>query len=165
MLSKEDLEANNDRFWTTFTGSQLGATPARKLLVLTCMDARMDPLRMLGLRDGDAHIVRNAGGRASDDAIRSIVISQQLLGTRHVVVMHHTGCGLFNVTNDELRQRLRQTLGNRVGGIDFLPLGPDVRESVRRDVQSLRQHPLLASDTQVQGYVYDVATGRITAVD
>ncbi len=164
MLSKEEFEANNDRFWTTFTGSQLGAPPARKLVVLTCMDARIDPLRMLGLRDGDAHIVRNAGGRASDDAIRSLIISQQLLGTRQVVVIHHTNCGLFNVTNDELRQQLRKTLGNRVGGMDFLPLGPDVSESVRVDVQSLRQHPLLAPDTQVQGFVYDVATGRISVV-
>jgi carbonic anhydrase len=165
MLSKEELEANNDRFWTSFTGSQLGAAPARKLVVLTCMDARMDPLRMLGLRAGDAHIVRNAGGRVSDDAIRSLVISQQLLGTRQVVVIHHTNCGLFNVTNDELRQRLRPILGHGVGGLDFLPLGPDVTESVRADVKSLRQHPLLAPDTVVHGFVYDVATGRIAAVD
>lgn len=165
MLSKAELEANNDRFWTSFTGSQLASTPARKLLVLTCMDARMDPLRMLGLRDGDAHIVRNAGGRVSDDAIRSLVISQQLLGTRHVVVIHHTKCGLLNVTNDELRQRLRPILGHGVGGLDFLPLGPDVTDSVRADVNSLRQHPLLAPDTVVQGFVYDVATGRIAAVD
>jgi carbonic anhydrase len=165
MLSKEELEANNRRFSAAFTGGRLTAAPARKLVVLTCMDARIDPLRMLGLRDGDAHILRNAGGRASDDAIRSIVISQQLLGTRHVVVIHHTGCGLFNVTNDELRQKLAGTLGTKVAGMDFLPLGPDLRESVRADVQGLRQHPLLARDTPVQGYLYDVSTGRITAVD
>jgi len=116
------------------------------------------------LRDGDAHILRNAGGRASDDAIRSIVISQQLLGTRHVVVIHHTGCGLFNVTNDELRQNFSGALGAKVAGMDFLPLGPDVTASVCEDVTSLSQHPLLASDTKVHGYVYDVVTGRITAV-
>jgi carbonic anhydrase len=81
------------------------------------------------------------------------------------VVIHHTSCGLFNVTNDELQQKLRGPLGPDVVGIDFLPLGPDVRESVRADVQALRQHPLLAVDTEVHGYVYDVATGRITAVD
>jgi carbonic anhydrase len=165
MLSKEELEAKNRRFSAAFTGGQLGPTPARKLVVLTCMDARIDPLRLLGLRDGDAHILRNAGGRASDDAIRSIVISQQLLGTRHVVVIHHTGCGLFNVTNDELHQKLAGTLGTKVVGVDFLPLGPDVTESVAEDIKGLSQHPLLAADTRVHGYVYDVATGRITAVD
>src|SRR5215216_1251812 len=106
MLSKEDLEANNRRFSAAFTGGQLAANPARQLLVLTCMDARIDPLRMLGLREGDAHIVRNAGGRVSDDAVRSIVISQQLLGTRHVLIIHHTGCGLLNVTNEDLRRKL-----------------------------------------------------------
>jgi carbonic anhydrase len=125
----------------------------------------MDPLRMLSLRDGDAHIVRNAGGRVSDDAIRSIVISQQLLGTRQVVVIQHTKCGLLNVTNDELRQRLRGALGAKVAEIDFLPLGPDVTASVRADVKSLREHPLLAPQSEVQGYVYDVSNGRITPVD
>jgi len=165
MLSNDELEANNRRFSAAFTGGRLDSPPARKLVVLTCMDARIDPLRMLGLRDGDAHILRNAGGRASDDAIRSIVISQQLLGTRHVLVIHHTECGLFNVTNDELRQRFAGTLGPGVARMDFLPLGPDVRESVRVEVQDLRRHPLLAADTRVQGYMYDVSTGRITAVD
>jgi carbonic anhydrase len=165
MPSRDELEANNRRFSAAFTGGQLRAHPARKLVVLTCMDARMDPPRMLGLRDGDAHIVRNAGGRVSDDAIRSIVVSQQLLGTRQVVVIHHTGCGLFNVTNDELRRKLSGTLGGQVADMDFLPLGPDVTTSVREDVSKLSQHPLLAPDTEVHGYVYDVATGRITAVD
>jgi carbonic anhydrase len=165
MLSREELEANNRRFGASFTGGRLDSPPARKLVVLTCMDARIDPMRMLGLRDGDAHILRNAGGRASDDAIRSIVISQQLLGTRHVLVIHHTGCGLFNVTNDELQQKIAETLGPAVAGMDFLPLGPDVRESVRAEVDDLRKHPLLAADTHVHGYVYDVSTGRITPVD
>jgi carbonic anhydrase len=165
MLSKYELEANNSRFSANFTGGPLASTPARKLLVLTCMDARMDPQRSLGLRDGDAHVLRNAGGRVSDDAIRSIVISQQLLGTRHVVVIHHTRCGLLNVTNDELRQKIAGTLGTSVAGMDFLPLGPDVVESVREDVRRLRQHPLLAPDTRVDGYVYDVANGRIAPVD
>ena len=165
MLSKDELEANNRRFGASFTGGQLSSTPARKLLVLTCMDARMDPLRMLGLRDGDANILRNAGGRVSDDAIRSIVISQQLLGTRQVVVIHHTNCGLFNVTNDELRHKMSPTLARRVANMDFLPLGPDVTESVRADVKRLRGQPLLAEGSEVRGYVYDVSNGRITPVD
>jgi carbonic anhydrase len=165
MLNKDELQANNRRFGAAFTGGQLSSTPARKLLVLTCMDARMDPLRILGLRDGDAHILRNAGGRASEDAIRSIVISQQLLGTRQLVVIHHTKCGMLNVTNDELRQKVAASLGKSVDKLDFLPLGSDVVGSVRADVESLRRHPLLASGSEVHGYVYDVTNGRITPVD
>jgi carbonic anhydrase len=165
MLSKEDLESNNRRFASAFTGGQLSSTPARKLLVLTCMDARIDPLRALGLKDGDAHILRNGGGRVSDDVIRSLVVSQQLLGTRQVLVIQHTKCGLLNVTNDELRQRLSGALGAAVSKMDFLPLGPDVTASVRADVEKLRQSRLLAADSEVRGYVYDVSTGRIAAVD
>jgi carbonic anhydrase len=164
MLSKHELEANNRRYSAAFTGAQLSHIPARKLLVLTCMDARIDPLRVFGLRDGDAHIVRNAGGRASDDAIRSIVVSQQILGTRQIAVMHHTKCGLLNVTNDELRQRM-PALGSKAARLDFLPLGPDVTASVRADVRRLRDSGLLAPDSEVDGYVYDVSTGRISSVD
>src|ERR1051326_3555070 len=106
MLSEDSLAANNRRFSAAFTGAQLSHTPARKLLVLTCMDARIDPLPALGLAVGDAHVLRNAGGRVSDDAIRSIVVSQQLLGTRQGLVIHHTRCGLLDVTNEQLRERL-----------------------------------------------------------
>lgn len=165
MLSRDELEANNRRFSAAFTGGQLSSYPARKLVVLTCMDARMDPLRMLGLRDGDAQILRNAGGRVSEDVVRSLILSQQLLGTRHVLVIHHTKCALLNVTNDELRQTLRGTLGTHIVNLDFLPLGPDVAASVREDVARLHDTGVLASDSVVHGYVYDVTTGRITAVD
>jgi carbonic anhydrase len=165
MLSNDELEANNRRFSAAFTGGRLSSTPVRKMLVLTCMDARMDPLRLLGLHDGDSHVVRNAGGRASDDAIRSIIVSQQLLATRQVVVIHHTHCGLSNVTNAELRQRLSPVLGSKIAELDFLPFGPDVAQSVRDDVRGLREHPLLAPETKVLGYVYDVSNGRITRVD
>jgi carbonic anhydrase len=165
MLNKEELEANNRRFGAAYMGGQLSHVPARKLLVLTCMDTRMDPLRILGLRDGDAHIIRNAGGRVSDDAIRSIVISQQVLGTRQLVVMHHTRCGLLNVTNDELLQKMSPALRSNLSGIDFLPLGPDLNASVRDDVLRLRRHGLLSPESEVLGFVYDVATGRISRVD
>jgi carbonic anhydrase len=165
MLTKEDLEANNRRFSAAFTGGQLAGAPARRLIVVTCMDARIDPMRILGLRDGDAHILRNAGGRVSDDIIRSVIVSQQLLGTRQIVLMHHTRCGLLNVTNEELRQRLRPQLGASVDAIDFLPLGADPMASVREDVQHLRNSSALAPDSEVRGYVYDVTTGRITSVD
>jgi len=164
MLTNDELEANNRRYRAAFTGGRLASSPARQLIVLTCMDARIDPMRILGLRDGDAHILRNAGGRVSDDVGRSIVISQQLLGTRQIVVMHHTSCGLLNVTNEDLRQKLRPQLGASVDAIEFLPLGSDPADSVRRDVMALRNSTLLAKDSQVTGYVYDVSTGSITSV-
>src|SRR5438132_7835253 len=141
MLSRDELAANNRRFGAAFMGGQLSSTPARKMVVLTCMDARIYPLRALGLHDGDAHMLRNAGGRVSDDTIRSIVISQQLLGTRQVLVIHHTRCALLNVTNDELRHKLSAALGAKVAGMDFMPLGPDVAASVREDVSRLRSTP------------------------
>jgi carbonic anhydrase len=165
MLSKDELEANNRRFSAAFTGGQLSSTPSKKLLVLTCMDARIDPLRMLGLREGQAHILRNAGGRASEDAIRSIVVSQQVLGTRQILVIHHTKCGMLSVTNEELRRQFGATLGAVVQPIDFLPLGTDLQASVRGDVSRLRNSPLIARDSEVRGYVYDVTTGRISSVD
>jgi carbonic anhydrase len=163
MLSEHSLAENNRRFSAAFTGAQLSHTPARKLLVLTCMDTRIDPLPALGLAVGDAHVLRNAGGRVSDDAIRSIVVSQQLLGTRQVLVIHHTRCGLLDVTNEQLREKL-SSLGEGVNQIDFLPLGSDVTASVRGDVNRLRQHPLLAPDSVVQGYIFDVATGELKPV-
>ena len=163
MLSEDSLAEHNRRFSATFTGGQLSHLPARKLLVLTCMDARIDPLRILGLDVGDAHVVRNAGGRASDDAIRSIVVSQQILGTRQVLVIHHTRCGMLDVTNEQLREKL-SALGPSVQQIDFLPLGPDLTASVRGDVNRLRQHPLLAHDSVVLGYIYDVSTGQLRLV-
>jgi carbonic anhydrase len=164
MLSNEDLEANNRRYSAAFTGGGLASSPAQRLIVLACMDARIDPMRILGLRDGDAHVLRNAGGRISDDVVRSIVVSQQLLGSRRIVVMHHTRCGLLNVTNEELRQRLRPQLGADVDAIDFLPLGTDPADSVRHDVMELRKSSLLAPDSEVSGYIYDVSTGRIASV-
>ena len=100
------LEAN-ERYAVGLTKGELPPSPARRLAVLTCMDARLDPAKALGLAAGDAHVIRNAGGRASDDAIRSLVISQQLLGTREVLVIHHTDCGMLTVTNKQLRDRLR----------------------------------------------------------
>jgi carbonic anhydrase len=163
MLSEDSLAENNRRFSAAFTGAQLSHTPARKLLVLTCMDTRIDPLPVLGLAVGDAHVVRNAGGRASDDAIRSIIVSQQLLGTRQLLVIHHTRCGLLDVTNEQLRDKL-SSLGPDVKQLDFLPLGPDISASVRGDVNRIRQHPLLAPDSVVLGYIYDVATGELKPV-
>jgi carbonic anhydrase len=155
--------AANERYAAGFAKGDLPMPPARRLAVLTCMDARIDPAQALGLADGDAHVVGNAGGRASEDAIRSLVISQQLLGTREVLVVHHTDCGMLTFTNDQLRDRLRQTLGADATGIDFLPFG-DLEQSVRDDVAAIRASPLVPDDVAVRGFVYDVRSGRLREV-
>jgi carbonic anhydrase len=125
------------------------------------MDARLDPARALGLEEGDAHVIRNAGGRAAD-AIRSLVISQQLLGTREVVVVHHTDCGMLTFTDNQLRDKVRDDLGARTD-MAFLPF-IDLEASVRDDVAAIRQSPLLLKGVPVRGFIYDVRSGRIHEV-
>jgi carbonic anhydrase len=127
------------------------------------MDARIDPAKALGLEEGDAHVIRNAGGRASDDAIRSLVISNELLGTREFVVIHHTDCGMLTFTNDQLREKLNDELGVDASGIDFLPFS-DVPQSVRDDLATLRATPLLPKEIPVRGFIYDVTTGALSEV-
>jgi carbonic anhydrase len=158
----ELLEANR-AYAAGFRKGSLPTPPARQVAILTCMDARLDPARMLGLEEGDAHVIRNAGGRADADAIRSLAISQQLLGTREVVVIHHVDCGMLSFTNDDLRNKLRADLGADASQIDFLPFS-DLAQSVRDDVETLRQSPLLLRDAPIAGFIYDVKTGGLTAV-
>jgi carbonic anhydrase len=155
--------AANDGYASTFALGHLAMPPARKVAVLTCMDARLDPAKALGLNEGDAHVIRNAGGRASSDALRSLIISEQLLGTREVVVIHHTDCGMLTFTNDELRARLRDEFGQEAAHIDFLPFG-DIEQSVRDDVEVIRDHPFIPSDIEISGFVYEVSTGRLERV-
>lgn len=156
------LEANR-RYAERFDGGALPARPVRALVVLTCMDARLDPLPALGLALGDAHVVRNAGGRASEDAIRSLIVSTHLLGTREVVVIHHTGCGLEGVTDEELRTRVREATGADTSGLAFLPF-EDLEGSVREDVRRIRESPFLPPDVVVSGFVQDVRTGSLRRV-
>ena len=127
------------------------------------MDARLHPEKFLGLDEGDAHVIRNAGGRASDDALRSLIISYKLLGTREFAVIHHTDCGMLTFTNDQLRDILRNDLNADASGIDFLPFS-DLDESVRQDVQTIRSSPLIPDDIPVSGFVFDVKTGRLREV-
>ena len=159
----EFLDAD-ERYAASFAKGDLPMPPARAVAVLTCMDARLDPAKFLGLEEGDAHVIRNAGGRASDDAIRSLVISNRLLGTREAVVIHHTDCGMSTFSNEQLRGRLREELGADADGIDFLPFS-DLEESVRQDVAAVRATPLLPADYEVSGFIYDVGSGRLRAVD
>lgn len=137
--------------------------PARRVAVLTCMDGRLHPEAFLGLDFGDAHIIRNAGGRASDDAIRSLVISQRLLGTDEVVVIHHTACGMLTFSNEDLIVKIGEDLGADAEGWDFLPFS-DLEVSVTEDVEKLRRSPLISSDIAIGGAVYDVRAGTVHEV-
>jgi carbonic anhydrase len=151
----------NESYAARFRKGDLPLPPARRVAVLACMDARLDPARVLGLEEGDAHVIRNAGGRAHD-AIRSLVISQQLLGTREIVVVHHTDCGMLTFSDETLRTKLRDELGQRTDR-EFLPF-PDLDQSVRDDVAAIRNEPLLLRGVPVTGFVYDVRTGRLRQV-
>ena len=137
--------------------------PKTKVAIVTCMDSRLHVAQALGLALGDAHILRNAGGRVTDDMIRSLVISQQQLGTREIVVLHHTDCGAQTFTNPEFHEQLQHDLGVDVSDKDFLPF-TDIEESVREDVQLLKDSPLIPEDVIINGAVYDVDTGRMTEV-
>lgn len=161
-----EFTAANAQYAAQFTKGDLPMPPGRKVAVVVCMDARIDPAKALGLEEGDAHVIRNAGGRA-DDAIRSLAISQELLGTREIVVIHHTDCGMLTFSNDDIRTKLGETNGadcwNAAQGVDFLPFG-NVEQSVIDDVNAIRNSPLLRKDVPVTGFVYDVTSGRIHQV-
>jgi carbonic anhydrase len=163
----DELVEANQKYAKQFDRGHLPMPPRRHVAIVTCMDARIVPSRQLGLEEGDAHVIRNAGGRARD-ALRSLVISQRLLGTNEVAVIHHTDCGMLTFDNAGLRGKVREELGAQAGaeaaGIDFLPFA-DVEQSVRDDVAELRASPLLPRQVPVRGFVYDVRSGRITEVD
>jgi carbonic anhydrase len=178
----DQVLAANNRYATAFgEKGRLALPPARRFAVLTCMDARIDPAKALGLEEGDAHVIRNAGGRASDDAIRSLVISHKLLGTEEWFVIHHTNCGMELFTDEVIRGLLAQSLetatvdangwhdhgkgpGSRQGDyIDWLTIR-DQAESVRSDVERIRNHPLVPKSIPVHPYIYEVKTGRIVEV-
>ena len=178
----DEVLAANKAYAATFGDKgNLPMPPGRHFAILTCMDARLDPAKYAGLSEGDAHVIRNAGGRASDDAIRSLVISYKLLGTREWFVIHHTNCGMETFTDEVMRRLLSDSLKTATvdaGGwhdtgkgqgskeaefVDWLTIGDQV-ESVRTDVQRIRSHPLVPSDIPVHGYIYDVKTGQLVEV-
>jgi carbonic anhydrase len=163
MSVTEEFLVANQRYASSFDKGDLPMPPGRRTAVLVCMDARIDPAKALGLQEGDAHVIRNAGGLATDDAIRSLVISYKLLGTREFVVIHHTDCGMLTFTNEQLREQLSRDLGADASGIDFRPFS-DVDESVRRDLATIRASPLIPSDIPVRGFVYDVRNGALREV-
>ncbi len=178
----EEVLAANSAYAQNFGDkSDLPMPPGRHFAILTCMDARLDPAKFAGLSEGDAHVIRNAGGRASDDALRSLIISYKLLGTREWFVIHHTNCGMETFTDDVMRGLLAASLktssvdetgwhdsgdgqGSTEGDyIDWLTIA-DQRKSVVADVRRIRSHPLVPNEIPVYGYVYDVKTGRLIEI-
>jgi carbonic anhydrase len=155
----DEVTAANERYASGFAKGDLPMPPGRKLAVVTCMDARLDPARFLGLEEGDAHVIRNAGGIVNDETIRSLVISHKLLATEEAVVIGHTDCGMLTFTNDDVHAKL----GPEAESIDFQPF-PDVAERVRQSVETIRSHPLLPDSFEATGFVYDVRSGRIEPV-
>jgi len=156
----EEVLAANDTYAADFSKASLPMPPSRRFAILTCMDARIDPARALGLEEGDAHVIRNAGGLASDDALRSLVISHHLLGTQEAFVIGHTDCGMLTFSNEELRSSLRERQGVEATHIDFQPF-PDCQERVAASVRRIRESGLLPASYTVHAFVYDVATGRL----
>jgi len=163
MATFDELTAANRQFAQTFDRGDLPMPPGRKLAVLTCMDARLHPEKFLGLDIGDAHVIRNAGGRASEDAIRSLVISERLLGTNEIVVIHHTDCGMMTFRNEDLVTKIRADLGVDASNRDFLPF-TDLEESVRAEVKPLRESALIPDDIPIAGAIYDVRSGQLREV-
>jgi carbonic anhydrase len=162
MALLDEVRSANDAYAASFTKGDLPMPPGRKFAVVACMDARLDPAKALGLEEGDAHVIRNAGGRAAD-AIRSLVISQRLLGTEAVIVVHHTDCGMLSFDNETLRGIVREQLGADASNVDFLPFS-DIEQSVRDDVALIRNSPLIPNEIPVTGFIYDVKTGKIHEV-
>lgn len=161
-LLKEVLHAN-ERYAEGFDRSKLAIPPAKHLAVLACMDARLTVPDFLGLRTGDAHIIRNAGGIATEDAIRSLIISAKLLGTKEFVVVNHTDCGMLTFKDQELQQRLTKETGVNAAKINFHAFG-DLEENVRTQVARIRSSPFLPKEIPVTGFVYDVRTGKLGRV-
>jgi carbonic anhydrase len=182
MSIREEVLSANEEYASTFgEKSELALPPARRFAILTCMDARLDPAKYAGLSEGDAHVIRNAGGRASDDAIRSLVISYKLLGTAEWFVVHHSDCGMEFFTNEVIGDLLENSLetaelgpdgfkdvgegpGSTAGReIDWLTIS-DRQDAVVEDVEKIRNHPLVPGNIPVYGYVYDVKSGRLLEV-
>ncbi|KAL1409135.1 hypothetical protein Q8F55_005962 [Vanrija albida] len=163
MSYSDGFEQRNAAFAATaFPGPQ-PLPPAKGVAVVACMDARLDPRKALGIEIGDAHVIANAGGRAAD-ALRSLIISQQLLGTREIHIVHHTDCGMVTFTNEVLRAKLVDELHTHAGdGIDFLAF-PELEASVRDDVAFLRGHELILKESKIVGWVYQVEDGKVRKV-
>ena len=164
MSTIDEATRANQSYSREFKLGQLAMPPARKIAVLACMDARLTLEPMLGFKTGDAHIIRNAGGIVTEDVIRSLIISQQLLDTREVMIINHTDCGMLTFSDDALRSMLISSTGNfAVDPARFYAFS-DVEQNVREQVQKVRTHPWIPKQFTVRGFVYDVRSGRLKEI-
>src|SRR5512132_2575330 len=162
MSTTDDLLKNNESFAQGFNKGDLPLPPARKIAIVACMDARLNPYPILGLELGDAHVIRNAGGVITDDEIRSLAISQHLLGTEEIMLIHHTDCGMLTFSDAEFEQMLEQEAGRRP---EWRPRSfPDLEGSVRDSIQRIKESPFIPKKDEVRGFIYDVKTGRLDEV-
>jgi carbonic anhydrase len=162
MSQTDELLKNNEAYAASFDKADLPLPPAKKVAVLACMDARLNPYAALGLQEGDAHVIRNAGGVVTDDEIRSLAISQRLLGTEEVILIHHTGCGMLTFTDDQFKQKLEDETGQTPewSAHAFADLEGDVRDSIAR----IKESPFIPNKDSVRGFVYEVETGKLREV-
>ena len=162
MSQLDELVANNETYAQQFDRGELPLPPARKIAIIACMDARVSPYALLGLREGDAHVIRNAGGVVTDDEIRSLAISQRLLGTEEIMLIHHTDCGMLTFNDDEFKHQIEEDTGIKPtwAAEAFSDLDRDVRQSVAR----IKASPFIPNKGAVRGFVYEVETGRLREV-
>ncbi|MEJ2514148.1 MAG: carbonic anhydrase [Gammaproteobacteria bacterium] len=162
MSTTDEFLQANASYAENFDKGDLPMPPARKVAVVACMDARIETGRLLGLEEGDSHVIRNAGGVVSDDVIRSLVISQRLLGTREIVLIHHTDCGMLTFKDDEVKAQIEEDTGLRPPFA--LESFSDPEEDVRHSIRRIRANPFVPHKDSVRGFVYDVKTGRLNEV-
>jgi len=159
----DEMLAHNARYAETFGLGHLQTPPVRKLVILTCMDSRMDLEQLLGLQVGDAHMIRNAGGLATDDVVRSLILSTHLLGTRSIAIIQHTECGLLSITDEQTRFRFSSEVGRDASHLSFHAF-TNLDSNVADQVKRVRENPFLPKSIQVRGYIYDVKKGSLREV-
>ena len=162
MSVTDELVQNNDSYAGSFKKGDLPLPPAKHIAVLACMDARLDVHKILGLQEGDAHVIRNAGGVATDDAIRSLVISQRLLGTKEIVLIHHTDCGMLTFTDDQVKGQIESEVGIRPAFA--LEAFADLEQDVKQSIARIKASPFIPNKSSVRGFIYDVRSGRLAEV-
>ena len=162
MSITDELVRNNEKYAGSFKKGDLPLPPAKHVAILACMDARLDVHKILGLEEGEAHVIRNAGGVATDDAIRSLVISQRLLGTNEIILIHHSDCGMLTFKDDEVKRKIESEVGIRPAFA--LEAFSNLEEDVRQSIARIHASPFIPAKTSVRGFVYDVRTGRLNEV-
>jgi carbonic anhydrase len=162
MSTTDELLRNNERYAESFEKGDLPVPPAKQIAIVTCMDARLSPYVMLGLSEGDAHVIRNAGGVITDDEIRSLVISQRLLGTREVMLIHHTDCGMLTFSEEEVKNQIQEEIG--IKPPFALESFTDLEENVRQSIRRIETSPFIPHKDSVRGFIYEVETGRLREV-